>query len=85
MKDIETIIAIRHIRPNSEFVIRDGVLEWLDSKQSEPTQIEIEASWIDYQEKIEAQKAAAEIKRQAALSKLEGLGLDEDDLKALGF
>lgn len=30
-------------------------------------------------------EAEAEAKRSAALAKLEGLGLNEDDLKALGF
>jgi hypothetical protein len=33
----------------------------------------------------EAAKAQAEVKRQAAIAKLAALGLDEDDLKALGL
>ena len=33
----------------------------------------------------EQAKAEAEAKRSAALAKLEALGLDEDDLKALGL
>lgn len=85
MNDLDKVAAIRNIRPNSEFVIRGGVLEWLDSKQTEPTDAEINASWLDYQAKLEAEKVTAETKRSAALAKLEAIGLDEDDLKALGF
>ena len=85
MNDLDKVAAIRNIRPNSEFVIRGGVLEWLDSKQTQPTEAEIEASWLDYQATIEADKASAEAKRVAALAKLEAIGLDQDDLKALGF
>ena len=82
---IEKIIAIRFIRPKSEFVIRDENLEWLDQNQTKPTEAEIEAGWIAYQAKVESDKIEAQAKRQAALAKLEALGLDEDDLKALGF
>ena len=46
------------------------------------------AQWEADKAKAEAEaqaKAEAEAKRSAALAKLEALGLDEDDLKALGL
>ncbi len=35
--------AIERIRPGAEFNIRDGKIEWLDSKQTEPNVKEIQA------------------------------------------
>lgn len=85
MNDLDKVVAIRNIRPNSEFVIRGGVLEWLDTNQTQPTEEEIEAGWIAYQAKVEADKAEAEAKKEAAQAKLAALGLTPDDLKALGL
>ena len=85
MNDLDKVAAIRNIRPNSEFVIRGGVLEWLDTNQTQPTEEEIEAGWIAYQAKIETDKAEAEAKKAAAEAKLAALGLTSDDLKALGL
>jgi len=85
MTQDEKVKAIFHIRPLSEFVIREMELEWLDSNQTEPTEAEIEAGWIAYQA---AQIAEAEAKAEAkaaAEAKLEALGLTADDLKALGL
>ena len=42
------------------------------------------AAQVEAEAKVQA-KAEAEAKRSAALAKLEALGLDEDDLKALGL
>lgn len=77
--------AIQHIRPNAEFVLRELELEWLDEKQLEPTEEEIAAGWIAYEAKIESDKIQAEAKKAAAEAKLAALGLDLDDLKALGL
>ena len=85
MNDLDKVAAIRNIRPNSEFVIRGGVLEWLDTNQTQPTEEEIEAGWIAYQAKVEADKAETEAKKEAAEAKLAALGLTSDDLKALGL
>ena len=41
--------------------------------------------WADEELKKEAARAEAETKRQAALDKLAALGLEPDDLKALGL
>jgi hypothetical protein len=81
----EKIKAIHFIRPKAEFVIRDNELDWLDTKQEKPTETEIENGWIALKAELAANEAAAQAKRQAALAKLEALGLDEDDLKALGL
>ena len=35
--------AILSLRPGSEFVIHDGVLQWHDTKQTKPTDAEIDA------------------------------------------
>ena len=35
--------AILSLRPNAEFVIRGEVVEWLDKKQTQPTDAEIDA------------------------------------------
>jgi geranylgeranyl pyrophosphate synthase len=40
---------------------------------------------IDEEEIIKATKAKAQAKREAALAKLQALGLDTDDLEALGL
>jgi len=49
---------------------------------------EVINSWVDaaYAKELETQQATeATAKRQAALAKLAALGLEEDDLKALGL
>jgi len=33
--------ALQSLKPNSEWALRDGVLDWLDSVETEPTQAEI--------------------------------------------
>ena len=38
---ITTIEAIQSLKPNSDWVLRDDVLEWLDSEQTEPTALEL--------------------------------------------
>jgi len=35
------IKAIHALRPNAEWVLRDDELEWLDTKQTQPTEAEI--------------------------------------------
>jgi len=38
-----TVKAIQSLRPDAEFVLRGGQLEWLDQNQTEPTAEEIAA------------------------------------------
>lgn len=85
MNHLEKVKTIQYLRPESEFVLRGDNLEWLDDKQIEPTEQEIQEGWIAYQAKVEADKEATKAKREAALAKLAALGLDLDDLKALGI
>ena len=51
---IEKIDAIQSLRPNSEFVIKDGVLEWHDTKQTKPTDAEINAEVTRLQAEYDA-------------------------------
>ena len=85
MQNYEILKAIQHIKPNAEFVLTGDELTWLDTKQTKPTEAEIEAGWVAYQAKIEADKAEAAAKKSAAEAKLEALGLTPEDLKALGL
>ena len=41
--------ALRSLRPNSEWVLRGDVLEWMDSNQTEPTEVEIQAEIVRLQ------------------------------------
>ena len=38
---IGTSDAIQSLKPNAEWALRDDVLEWLDSEQTEPTALEL--------------------------------------------
>lgn len=81
----QVLEAISFIRPDAAFCLRGDDLEWLDENQSKPTDAEIEAGWVAYSAKVEADKADAVAKKAAAEAKLAALGLDADDLKALGL
>ena len=85
MNQSDKVKAIKYIRPDAEFVIRENKLEWLDTKQNKPSDEEIATGWIAYQAKLETDKAEAEAKKEAAQAKLAALGLTPDDLKALGL
>lgn len=81
----DKVAAIQFIRPSAEFVLNGDDLTWLDENQDEPTPAEIEAGFVALQAKLEADKAEAAAKKAAAEAKLAALGLDADDLKALGL
>ena len=85
MKHSDKVNAIHFIRPGAEFVLREDDLEWLDKTQTKPTDVEIEAGLVGYEAKIEADKADAIAKKEAAQAKLAALGLTAEDLKALGL
>lgn len=80
MNHTDKVKAILHIRPNAEFVIVGDDIQWVDTKQSEPTDAEIEAGWVAYQAKVEADKQEAAVKRQALLAKL---GITEEEARLL--
>jgi hypothetical protein len=85
MEHLDKVNAIQFIRPNAEFVLTGDELEWLDKKQTKPTDAEIQAALIGYEAKVEADKAEAIAKKESAQAKLAALGLTADDLKALGL
>jgi hypothetical protein len=41
--EMTTVDALQSLKPNAEWVLRGDTLEWLDSKQTEPTQSQIDA------------------------------------------
>lgn len=85
MEHIDKFNVIKQIRPNVEFILTGDEIIWSDETQSIPTAVEIEAGWVAYQAKIEAEKAEAAAAKAAAEAKLAALGLTLDDLKALGL
>jgi hypothetical protein len=55
--------ALNSLRPNSEWVVRGTVIEWLDTEQTQPTEEEIirESARLEYQEEVnEYQRKRAE-------------------------
>lgn len=85
MRHEDKVNAIQFIRPDAEFLLTGDEIQWLDKTQTEPTEAEIEAGLVNYQAKVETDKADADNKKNAAQAKLEALGLTADDLKALGL
>lgn len=55
--------AIYSLRPNSEWVLRGDDLEWLDTKQTKPTDAEITAEVA----RLQAEYEATEYQRQRAV------------------
>jgi len=88
MNTIELTKAIKHIKPTAEFSFNDtdySSIEWIKLEGDAPTLAEIEVADKAVKTAEAQAEAEAQAKRSAALSKLEALGLDEDDLKALGL
>jgi hypothetical protein len=50
--------ALQSLRPKSQWVLRGDVLEWLDTKQTEPTQPEIDAEIVRLTAEYDAQEYA---------------------------
>ena len=48
--------ALKSLRPDSEWVLRGGVLEWMDSTQAEPTEAEIQAEIVRLQADYDAKQ-----------------------------
>ena len=80
MEHLDKLNAITFIRPGAHFVLSGNDLTWLDDKQTEPTQTEIEAGWVAYQA---AQAAEAEAKAAQKAALLDRLGITEDEAKLL--
>ena len=48
--------ALVSLRPKAKWVVRDGVIEWLDTEQTEPTDAEIQAEIARLQADYEAKQ-----------------------------
>ena len=88
MKSFEMCDAIRFLRPGAEFTFTNkdySTIEWIKLEGEAPTQAEIDAAI----EQVQADEAQAKLdeaaKKAAAEAKLIALGLDLDDLRALGL
>ena len=80
--------AIKKLKPTAEFSFTEedySTIKWDVLEGEAPTQAEIDAAI----EQVKADEAQADIakaaKKAAAEAKLAALGLDADDLKALGL
>ena len=69
--------AILSLKPDSTFILRDNVLEWLDLEQTKPTESEIDAEVIKLQAAYDAQEYAR--KRKAKYDALNQFELISDD------
>jgi len=88
MEYLYIVKAIHKLRPKAEFSFTDGdysTIKWDVLEGNPPTQNEIN----EVIEQIKTKEAQDELdaiaKKQVSLAKLEALGLDVDDLKALGL
>jgi hypothetical protein len=80
MNHTQIIKAIQFIRPDAEFSLSGEELTWLDENQTEPTQTEIEAGWIAYEEAKSVKAEAKAAQRQALLNRL---GITEEEARIL--
>ena len=71
---ITKLDAILSLRPLAEFTLRGDELEWLDSKQTEPTQEEIDAERARLQAEYDS-KAYARARAEAYASIAEQLDM----------
>ena len=55
---ITTAEALRSLEPNSNWVVRDGVIEWLSDGITQPTQVEIDAEIVRLQAEYDSQEYA---------------------------
>jgi ribosomal protein S4 len=76
-------IAIRKLRPNSEFVISDNdysTINWIKLEGEAPTQKEVDAAIKEVKADEVSEIKAKEIQRQAILDRL---GLTADELQTI--
>jgi parvulin-like peptidyl-prolyl isomerase len=88
MNELDLIKAIQLLKPTAEFSFQENdysTIKWDVLEGDAPTWEEIQAAHLQVKAAEEAKAAEAEAKRQAALDKLGALGLEPDDLKALGL
>lgn len=74
------------LRPNGGYLQVGEEFEGITFLECEPlTKEEFEAGFAAYDALVAEKEAAKQAQRGATLAKLEALGLDENDLKALGL
>jgi len=72
--------AVNSLVPNAKYIVRDGVLEWVDEVVTQPTQSEIDAEIIKLQAEYDAQEYARDRKAEYdALNQLEMQFDDKED------
>jgi len=85
---MDIVKAIKFLKPTAEFSF-EGVdyatIKWDVLQGDAPTWKEIEAAHLEVKAAEETKAAEIAAKRESALAKLAALGLDGDDLKALGL
>lgn len=88
MESADLVKAIKYLKPNAEFSFEEAdyaTIKWDVLEGDAPTLAELDAAI----KQVEADEAQAKIdktaKKAAAEAKLAALGLDADDLKALGL
>jgi hypothetical protein len=88
MNSADLVKAIKYLKPNAEFSFEEAdysSIKWDVLEGDAPTQDEIDAAMKQVkadEAQAQAEKAA---KKAAAEAKLVALGLDLDDLRALGL
>jgi hypothetical protein len=55
---IDIMTALQTLRPKAEWVVRDNVVEWLDTTQTQPTQSEIDTEIARLQAEYDSQQYA---------------------------
>jgi hypothetical protein len=85
MIDYTLILSRKY--PNARWTLNGDDYEGLTwhSKSQKPSQEELDALWPDVLEELKNEKQEALAKKASAEAKLAALGLDADDLKALGL
>ena len=73
----DTFTTILSLRPNAKFSMTDGVVEWYDTEQTEPTQSEIDAEVIRLQAEYDSQEYARN--RKAEYDQLNQFEMQFDD------
>ena len=88
MQSIDISKAIKYLKPTAQFSFSDtdySTIKWDVLEGDAPTWEEIQNAHKIILSNEAKEKEETEKKRSAALAKLEALGLNEDDLKALGL
>jgi primosomal protein N' len=72
--------------PEAEWVLHGSTyegLDWLDEKQTKPTEEELKFLWPSVENQIKIEQDAKANARTSALAKLAALGLTEEEIAAL--